>query len=61
MNEDISQKVRKVLEIIETKEHSKNELINFFNNTMEYPDINDQEREMLTKAVEKKMRIKNED
>ncbi len=53
-NEEISQKVKKILEIIETKEHSKNELINFFNNAMNYPDINDLERETIVEAVEKK-------
>ncbi len=55
---EISQKVQKILEIIETKEHSKNELINFFNNAINYPDINDFERETIVEAVEKKMRIK---
>ena len=57
-NEELSQKVKKIIEIIETKEHSKNELINFFNNAMNYPDINDLERETIVEAVEKKMRIK---
>lgn len=55
---EITQKVQKILEIIETKEHSKNELINFFNNAINYPDINDLERETIVEAVEKKMRIK---
>ena len=55
---EISQRVRKVLELIETKEHSKKELINYFNNIMENSIITDWEREVLTKAVEKEMRTK---
>jgi len=56
--EELSQKVKKIIEIIETKEHSKNELINFFNNAMNHTDINDLERETIVETVEKKMRIK---
>ena len=55
---EISQRVRKILELIETKEHSKKELINYFNNIMENSIITDWEREVLTKAVEKEMRTK---
>ena len=46
------------LNIIENKELSKEELINFFNNINENSDIDDVEREALISAVEKKMRIK---
>ena len=46
------------LNIIENKELSKEELINFFNNINENSDIDDVEREALVSAVEKKMRIK---
>jgi len=46
------------LNIVENKELSKEELINFFNNINENTDIDDVEREALVSAVEKKMRIK---
>ena len=50
--------VTNALNIIENRELSKEELINFFNNTNENSDIDDAEREALVNAVEKKMRIK---
>ena len=49
------------LNIIENKELSKEELINFFNNINENSDIDDVEREALVSAVEKKMRIQKEE
>ena len=53
----ISSKVQNVINMIETKDFSKQELINYFNNINSYPDISDIEREELVKVVEKKMRI----
>ena len=52
-----SSKVQNVINMIETKDFSKQELINYFNNINSYPDISDIEREELVKVVEKKMRI----
>ena len=54
----ISQLTQKSLNHIETKELSKTELINFFNNINNSTKITDYEREVLTEAVEKKMRVK---
>ena len=56
--QEISQLAQKSLNHIETKELSKTELINFFNNINNSTKITDYEREVLTEAVEKKMRIK---
>ena len=55
---EISQLAQKSLNHIETKELSKTELINFFNNINNSTKITDYEREVLTEAVEKKMRVK---
>ena len=57
-DKEISQLVQKSLNYIETKESSKTELINFFNNINNSTKITDYEREALTEAVEKKMRVK---
>ena len=57
-DKEISQLVQKSLNYIETKESSKTELINFFNNINNSTKITDYEREVLTEAVEKKMRVK---
>ena len=53
----ISSKVSKVINIIETKDLSKKELINYFNNINNYPSISENERERLIEVVEKKMRV----
>lgn len=50
----ISSKVSKVINIIETKDLSKKELINYFNNINNYPSISENERERLVEVVEKK-------
>ena len=55
---EISQRVHKALNYIETKEPSKTELINFFNQVNKDEKITDHEREILIEAVEKQMRIK---
>ena len=55
---EISQRVQKALNYIETKEPSKTELINFFNQVNKDEKITDHEREILIEAVEKQMRIK---
>ena len=55
---EISQRVQKALNYIETKEPSKIELINFFNQVNKDEKITDHEREILIEAVEKQMRIK---
>ena len=52
----ISSKVSKVINIIETKDLSKKELINYFNNINNYPSISENERERLIEVVEKKIR-----
>ena len=49
----ISSKVSKVINIIETKDLSKKELINYFNNINNYPSISENERERLIEVVEK--------
>ena len=53
----ISSKVSKVINIIEAKDLSKKELINYFNNINNYPSISENERERLIEVVEKKMRV----
>ena len=55
---DISEKVQKALDRINSKDLSKQELINSFNNINENTEITDIEREELISVVEKKMRIK---
>jgi hypothetical protein len=55
---EISQRVQKALNYIETKEPSKTELINFFNQVNKDEKITDHEREILIESVEKQMRIK---
>jgi len=57
-DKNISQKVQKVLDLIQTQEHSKTDLINYFNNINNDPSISDYERESLVKAVETEMRTK---
>ena len=52
----ISSKVSKVINLIETKDLSKKELINYFNNINNYPSISENERERLIEVVEK-MRV----
>jgi hypothetical protein len=54
----ISELAQKSLNYIETKELSKTELINFFNNINNSVKITSYEKEVLTEAVEKKIRIK---
>ena len=49
----ISSKVSKVINLIETKDLSKKELINYFNNINNYPSISENERERLIEVVEK--------
>ena len=56
--QEISQLAQKSLNHIETKELSKTELINFFNNINNSTKITDYEREVLTEAEKKKMRVK---
>ena len=46
-----------MINIIETKDLSKKELINYFNNINNYPSISENERERLIEVVEKKMRV----
>ena len=55
---EISQLAQKSLNYIETKELSKTELVNFFNNINNSTKITDYEREVLTEAVEKQIRVK---
>ena len=57
-DKNISQKIQKVLDLIQTQEHSKTDLINYFNNINNDPSISDYEREVLVKAVETEMRTK---
>ena len=57
-DKEISQRVERALNYIKTKEPSKTELINFFNNVNEDKNITDHEREILIEVVEKQIRIK---
>ena len=57
-DKNISPKVQRVLDLIQTQESSKTELINYFNNINNDPSISDYERESLVKAVETEMRTK---
>ena len=57
-DKNISPKVQRVLDLIQTHENSKTELINYFNNINNDPSISDYEREVLVKAVETEMRTK---
>ena len=50
-----SAQIIKVLEIIENKELSKKELINYFNNINNHKDLNENDKEKLIYAVEKKL------
>ena len=49
---EISERVKKALRVIEEKEHTKIELQNYFNNINASDDINENERELLINTVE---------
>lgn len=54
---NVSDKVLKIKEIIENKEYKIKELQNFYNNINNSKEISEYEKEFLTEIVEKKIRI----
>ena len=56
---EISDNVKRALKIIEEKDLSKQELQNYYNNISTSKEITDYEKEVLTEAVEKTLRIKH--
>ena len=56
---NISPLVRQTLNRIETKEFSSKELSSFLENTIKFSGITDEERELIIKALERKIRLKN--
>ena len=54
----VSIQVENVLKRIENKDLSSKELINYYNNIINHDSITDWEREVLTKTVEVKLRVK---
>ena len=59
MSKTLSDKVKTVLEVIKTKDLSAKSLGNIYNNTLNYNDLTEFEREELIEAIEKKIRTAN--
>lgn len=59
LKNEISDNVKRALKNIEEKDLSKQELQNYYNNISTSKEITDYEKEVLTEAVEKTLRIKH--
>jgi len=53
----ISPLVKQTLDRIETKDYSEKRIITLYENTLKYPDMTEEERELICQAIERKLRL----